>query len=284
VVLASEIDRRSGIPLYLQIRQQVLALIDQRQLHAGEALPSETELQEAFHVSRATVRHTLALLEREGIVERHQGRGTFVALPRLRRKLPELTSFSEHLADQQIRSASSLLAFERLEDGDREARLRRLSEDEPNPAEHFPGQPVVRFKRLRLANDTAIGIHTTLTPAWLADRIGLTDARLRREPAFSFYAAIERSGHRLAWAEEHLVARGASRAEAEVLGVAPGTPVMSVLRLSRSGDDQLIEAVRAVYLGDKYDYVIHLERRGRQRERPTARHDAGRDESSRTER
>jgi hypothetical protein len=41
--------------------------------------------------------------------------------------------------------------------------------------------------------------------------------------------------------------------------------VMSVLRLSRSADDELIEAVRAVYLGDKYDYVIQLERRDRHR-------------------
>lgn len=261
--LSTAIDRRSGIPLYLQIRDKVRALIAHHQLGAGDALPSEAELQQAFHVSRATVRHTLALLEREGTVERHQGRGTFVALPRLRRTLPELTSFSEHLAGQHIRSSSRLLAFERLQSG--AAPTASVSADEPSPADHFPGHPVVRFIRLRLASDTPVGVHTTLTPAWLADAIGLTEEHLRRDPGFSFYAAIEGHGQRLAWAEEHLVARGAGPKEAELLGVRPGTPVMSVLRLSRSAGDEPIEAVRAVYLGDKYDYVIHLERHRRDR-------------------
>lgn len=261
MALRAQIDRDSGVPLYLQIRQRMLALIEERRLGAGDALPSESELQERFGVSRATIRHTLALLERQGIVERHQGRGTFVALPRLRRKLPELTSFTEHLAEQRIRSSSRLLAFERL--AEREAPRESVSQDEPMQAEHFPGQEVVRFVRLRLANDTPVGVHTTLTPGWLAEAIGLTEARLRNESGFSFYAAIEADGPGLAWAEEHLVARGAGPSEAALLGVRRGTPVMSVLRLSRSVHDELIEAVRAVYLGDKYDYVVQLERRDR---------------------
>jgi GntR family transcriptional regulator len=263
VVLSAEIDRASGIPLYLQIRQRVLALIDERHLGAGDALPSENELQDLFRVSRATIRHTLALLEREGLVERHQGRGTFVALPRLSRTLPDLTSFTEHLTEQRIRSSSRLLAFERLTTG--ELPKPAVSEDEPLPADHFPGLAVVRFVRLRIANDTPVGVHTTLTPAWFASAIGLTEAQVLEARGFSFYDAIERAGQRLAWAEEHLVARGVGRSEAALLGVPHGTAVMSVLRLSRSADDQLIEAVRAVYLGDKYDYVIQLERRDRHR-------------------
>jgi DNA-binding GntR family transcriptional regulator len=37
---------------------------------------------------------------------------------------------------------------------------------------------------------------------------------------------------------------------------------MSVLRLTRDADGTLLEAVRAVYLGDRYDYVITLQRAG----------------------
>lgn len=261
MALGAEIDRASGIPLYLQIRQQVLALIDARKLAAGDALPSENELQALFGVSRATIRHTLALLERDGLVERHQGRGTFVALPRLSRALPELTSFSEHLMEQRLRSSSRLLAFDRLPPG--AAPKRSVSDDEPRVDEHFPRNDVVRFVRLRIANDTPIGVHTTLTPAWFADAIGLTEAKLARDPGYSFYGAIERAGRHLTWAEEHLVARGSGPRESTLLGVQRRSPVMSVLRLSRSTDETLVEAVRAVYLGDKYDYVIHLERRDR---------------------
>lgn len=252
---------RGGVALYVQLRARIGELIERDGLQPGDALPSEPELQQRFAVSRATVRQALADLERSGLIERHQGRGTFVALPRLERTLPDLTSFTEHLAEQRIRSASRLVAFERLRPG--EATERAVSEDEPAAADYFPNQAVVRFVRLRLANDTPVGIHTTITPASVAESIGLTDERLRRELGFSFYKALEAAGSGPSWAEEHLAARGTSAAESRLLGMPRGTPVMNVLRLSRSADERLLEAVRAVYLGDKYDYVVQLERRHR---------------------
>jgi DNA-binding GntR family transcriptional regulator len=64
----------------------------------------------------------------------------------------------------------------------------------------------------------------------------------------------------LSGAEEHLYARLLTPTEADLLGVASTTAAVSVLRLSRQEGGRLLEAVRAVYLGDKYDYVITLNR------------------------
>jgi GntR family transcriptional regulator len=261
MVVDQEVNRESGVPLYLQIRERVLRLVAERGLTPGDALPSESELQEAFGVSRATIRHTLALLEREGSVERHQGKGTYVAVPRLARALPELTSFSEHLAQQRLRSSSHLLAFEELKPG--EGTRQPIVEDEPDFPALFGAIGVVRFARLRLANEAPIGVHVTGTPAEVAEEIGLSARTLAEDTRFSFYAALEVHGHRLDAAEEHLVARGAGRREAQLLGVAARTAVMSVLRLTRDTTGSLVEAVRAVYLGEKYDYVVQLERRPR---------------------
>jgi len=252
--------RETGIPLYLQVKEGVRDLIATGGLQPGDPLPGEMELQERFGVSRATVRQALAELSREGRIERHQGRGTFVAIPRLLRSLPELTSFSEHLTQQGLRSASRLLAFHRLAPNNWVAEP--LAPDEVGMNRFFGAVPLVRFVRLRLANATPIGLHVTATPSSIADEIGLTRDALAAD-GFSFYAALESRGHRLAWAEEHLAARGAGPREAELLDVRPLTPVMSVLRVSRDEAGSLVEAVRAVYLGDKYDYVVQLERRAR---------------------
>lgn len=259
--LISTIERDTGIPLYLQVRLQITSLIERAALKPGDALPSEPELRFLLGVSRATVRHALADLERMGLIERHQGRGTFVAVPRLRRELPELTSFSEHLSGQGIRSASQLLDYQRLEPG--QASIRKYSEDEPRFFDYLPSRPLVRFVRLRLANAVPVGLHTTATTVDVAEAAGLTEERLRADPSLSFYRALEAAGYDLALAEEHLVARAAGSREAQLLGVAEGTPVMSVLRISGTPDGSPLEAVRAVYLGDKYDYVLHLERRNR---------------------
>jgi GntR family transcriptional regulator len=261
--LGDELDRRTRLPLYVQIAERIRSLIERERLRPGTALPSEAELRERLRVSRATIRQALQQLELDGRVERHQGRGTFVAVPALERALPELTSFTEHLASQGLRSSSQLLRYDGSEDrpaGTRRSRRRAISPDEPDAALFPASLPLVRIVRLRLANDAPIGVHTALLPAEVAERSGFTAERLRDDERASLYACLEAAGFRLHLAEEHLRARETSAAEARLLGVAPRTAVMSVLRLTRDEQGRLLEAVRAVYLGDKYDYVITVER------------------------
>ncbi|MBI5305167.1 MAG: GntR family transcriptional regulator [Chloroflexi bacterium] len=64
--------------LYVQARDQILVLTRQRRLQAGDQLPSETELSQALGVSRNTIRDALMTLERDGVVVRQHGIGTFL--------------------------------------------------------------------------------------------------------------------------------------------------------------------------------------------------------------
>jgi GntR family transcriptional regulator len=257
------LDRRTRLPLYVQIADRVRELIEREQLGPGAALPSEADLRERLGVSRATIRQALQELELEGWIERHQGRGTFVALPPLERSLRELTSFSEHLASKGLASSSRLLRYDLLDTDGRVKRGRGgqlPSPDGPEPRLFPLGTALARVVRLRLANAAPVGIHTTLLPLSLAERIGFTEERVRADEQCSLYACLEQHGRALGFAEEHLRARTASTAEARLLGVPRQSAVMSVLRLSRDDGGELVEAVRAVYLGDKYDYVITLDR------------------------
>lgn len=252
------VDRGQGLPLYLQLSDQVAELIEREQMPVGAALPSESELQRHFTVSRATVRQALQQLALQGLVERHQGRGTFVAVPQLERALHELTSFSEHLASKGLVHSSELVAYRRLvEPGDPRA---GVSPDAPAQALLDGAEPLVEVVRVRRAGDVGVGIHTTLLPESVAELSGFTEARLQHDRSLSLYASLEHAGIELAGAEEHLRARVASAAEARLLEVGRGTAVISVLRLSHDSARQRVEAVRAVYLGDKYDYVINLKR------------------------
>jgi len=73
------IDRRAPLPFYSQLQQLIVADIADRGLEPGDRLPGEFELCERFGLSRAVVRQALAGLERDGVVVREKGRGTFVA-------------------------------------------------------------------------------------------------------------------------------------------------------------------------------------------------------------
>src|SRR5881397_1422965 len=174
------LDRRPGLALYAAVEEAVEGLIQERRLAPGDAIPPEQELQTLFGVSRATVRQALAQLERRHIVERRQGRGTFLAIPTMELSLPQLTGFSEQVRARGMRPTSQLVEYGPVDErGDRDA--------------HFfsTGLPLVRMVRVRCANDVPIGTHAAILPAELAQRAGLSESLLRADPSLSLYARLE---------------------------------------------------------------------------------------------
>lgn len=92
--------RMSRSQLYVQARDQILELTRQQKLKPGDQLPSESELSQAVGVSRNTIRDALMLLERNGIVVRRHGLGTFLAptLLHLRTGLHQMLPIPELIA------------------------------------------------------------------------------------------------------------------------------------------------------------------------------------------
>lgn len=79
----SGLDRRSSVPLYYQLQEILHQQIASGRFRVGDPLPSEGELCRMFGVSRIVVRQALEVLEDDGEVVRMQGKGTFVAEPKL---------------------------------------------------------------------------------------------------------------------------------------------------------------------------------------------------------
>lgn len=69
----------SGVPLYIQVKKQIMNLIRDGSLKVGCKMPTERELSEQLKVSRNTVSTAYKELEQEGILKSYQGKGTFVA-------------------------------------------------------------------------------------------------------------------------------------------------------------------------------------------------------------
>jgi GntR family transcriptional regulator len=82
-VVENRLDRRSSVPLYYQLQEILHQQIASGRFRVGDPLPSEGELCRMFDVSRIVVRQALEVLEDDGEVVRMQGKGTFVAEPKL---------------------------------------------------------------------------------------------------------------------------------------------------------------------------------------------------------
>jgi len=77
-MLPLQLQPESHIPLYVQLRDQLRALVHSGDLRSGDRIPASRELAGQLGVHRTTVANAYAELESEGLIEGHVGRGTFI--------------------------------------------------------------------------------------------------------------------------------------------------------------------------------------------------------------
>src|SRR5258707_14046511 len=101
--------RPNGMPGYRKIQATILKRIENGHLKPGDAVDSERELAKIHRVSLMTARHALTALEREGMVQRRRGAGTFVAPPKIH--FNKLMSYTEQMAGRSLAVSSKLLSL-----------------------------------------------------------------------------------------------------------------------------------------------------------------------------
>lgn len=242
----STIDKRNPLPYYEQLAELLRREISARQA-AGELypLPSENELAEQHGISRATVRHALDELEREGWIYRQKGVGSFAPVRRIEQDLTALVSTTEAMRQRGWSLVTRVLSLSEMPAAAHVARaLELLSES-----------AVYAVCRLRVVDDVPLSVQTNYLPVALCPR--LDDADLTG----SLYRLLEsRYGLRLWTGREVLRARGATLHEAQLLDIREGTPVMYAERTTYAASGVPVEYLEAVWRGDRYDFTVTLTR------------------------
>src|SRR5690348_5117644 len=87
-MLPLHLQPESHIPLYMQLRDQLRALVHSGELRSGDRIPASRELAVQLGVHRTTVANAYADLESEGLIQGHVGRGTYISAPLLKQFTP----------------------------------------------------------------------------------------------------------------------------------------------------------------------------------------------------
>jgi GntR family transcriptional regulator len=231
---------QNGIPAYQRIQRNIRKTIDSGLLHPGDAVSSERELARIHAVSLMTARHALASLEREGVVERRRGVGTFVSAPKIH--ISRLMSCTEQMRSRSLAVGSKVL-FARIIDHEEEAAA-RLS--------LAPRTPIIKLERLRRGGGEAFGVETCYFSA--KQFSGLLSEPLERD---SLFAILERHYDvRLAYADEEVDATAADSRTAELLGVPKHEPLLRIRQVIYSTKGAVITYVLGLYRSDRHNLVI----------------------------
>jgi GntR family transcriptional regulator len=240
-----QINRASKLPLYHQLHQILRSDILAGEWQPGDMIPPESELIERYQVSRTTVRQVLDMLVSEGLIERKQGRGTFVTQPTVEQGLVRIISFTEDMQQRGFEPGTKVLF----------SGLVPAPADIAKELEVKPGEELTRLERLRLANQEPMSIEES----YLVHRF--CQGVLRRDYASNpLREALERDHNiRLVRAKQVIRAILAPRDLADWLSIKPRSALLFIERVSYSQENIPVEFLRIYYRADRYGLYNELQ-------------------------
>jgi GntR family transcriptional regulator len=230
-------------PTALAARDRLLADIGAGRPGPGERLGAERELAERLGVARSTIRAALADLERSGVVRRTRGRhgGIFVAERKVERDLTSLAGLPAYLRRQGFESDARVLSTTTVEaDAETAAALALAA-----------GAFVLEVVRVRLADGEPISLERARFPAERFPDL------LDRALAGSLYELLETQyGLVPGEAEERIEVVAAGAAEARLLGLRRGAPLLAVARTAWDADGRPFERSHDLFRADRARIVV----------------------------
>ncbi|MBQ9031250.1 MAG: GntR family transcriptional regulator [Parasporobacterium sp.] len=204
------IDNNSSVPLYNQVREQILFDIRFGNLKKGEKLPSELDLAKEFGVSRITIRKAMESLEAEEILIRKQGKGTFITSPKTKFKADDQIGFTKTWEMLGKTPKTQVIKVELVTPEKSIRDFLEAKEDEP----------VVCSRRLRFVDDVPISLETNYYSKKLNFLIS-EDLN-----GSLFHILIDQRGLSIHYRSRILTLCRAKADEAQLLGVKKNSPLI----------------------------------------------------------
>jgi GntR family transcriptional regulator len=230
-------------PTALAARDRLLAEVAAGTLQPGERLGAERELAERLGVARSTIRAALGDLERRGVIRRARGRagGIFVAARKVERDLTSLASLPAYLRRQGFESDARVLSTATEEADAETAAALGLA----------PGALVLEVVRVRLADSEPISLERARFPAERFPDL------LDRSLGGSLYELLETQyGLAPGEAEERIEVVGAGAAEARLLGLRRGAPLLAIARTAWDAEGRAFERSHDLFRADRARIVV----------------------------
>lgn len=228
---------------YQRVAEGIRSMIQSGDLAPGTRLPSEHQLMRDYGVSRNTVRQALAELQLTNLVDRRQGKGTFVAMHGVSHVLGDLRSFTDTLLDLGKRPGIGSVS------------VTLDPAPPPEATEFLPGTHIWVVQRVRTADDRPFSRMQSWLPDALASEITAEDLTQQQ----SLYAVLrERLEIQPKEATEIIRSEPAGSEDARLLGVPRGTSLLCIYRWTTDQRGAPMEYVRSAAPGDRYQYVIKL--------------------------
>lgn len=233
------------LPLYQRLRDDMLDKITRREWQPGAAIPTESELTQAYGVSIGTVRKAVETLVAEGLLERSQGRGTFIRKPSFDASLFRFFRYQAEGAKSQLPEGRILARTLLLPPAPVAAALALNARAK-----------AIRLDRLRLVDGEPVLLEEIWLPHARFGALMHIDFPDFGDLLYPLYE--ERCGQTIASAQETLTVESAQAPVAEQLHIHAMQPVVVIDRLALGYDRHPLEWRRSRGRADRFRYQIEI--------------------------
>ncbi|SNS15873.1 GntR family transcriptional regulator [Anaerovirgula multivorans] len=235
------LDKNGIIPLYKQLQEILKKQIQSGERKPREKISSEINLAKEFDVSVITARKAVNLLVEEGLVEKKQGKGTFIAAQKYTRNLSQVISFSEVCRLNGTIAGSQLLECKFI-NADKKT-LERLE----RPQE----EKVLYIERLRFVDDEPIVIEKNIFSIAYSF---LINEDLDNESMFDILK--KRSGTEVSMSSRTIEICRATQKEAQQLKISKGAPLLLIKSIAYSTENKPVFIGTQIINGERYRFTM----------------------------
>jgi len=238
--------RDKAIPLYYQLETILRKKITAGDFSPEVPLPSEDALAVKYEVSRITVRQALSSLEQDGLVIRQRGKGTFVSENTITLELPRFSGSIEDLILMGKRTETKVIESSWIDPPDIIRERLRIKD----------GQ-VLRIEKIRHIEGDPFSHVFNYLPPELGSNLPMD--LVKSKPMLMILE--DELGVRANEAEQTVEATIADAADAFLLDIRVGDPLLKAERTVYDVKGNPVEYVSVVYRADKYAFTMKLKRK-----------------------
>lgn len=234
------------MPLFLKIKEAIRQQILNGTYTAHDKLPSEREMIAIFGTSRVTVRQALSDLQREGMIFKINGKGTFVSKPKASFDASKLRGFGETVSSMGYETFSRVISI-------------REEEPETNIVKQLhtaPTESVIKIQRLRYMNREPTSLDVTYATANIGKILASADLVNR-----DIFQILENEcGIYIRNAQMNIAALLSDAPLSRLLEIEESSSILHVERIIFADDNQPILYENLFYKGDVFKYGLNIER------------------------
>ncbi|MGB7402485.1 MAG: GntR family transcriptional regulator [Arcobacter sp.] len=230
---------KNGVPLYVQLKNKLLKDI-QANYKAGDLFSPEIKVEKEYEVSRITVRKAIELLERDNILEKKQGSGTFIKEQKILYDANSIGSLTQRLNKQNHKLTTKSIEF-------------IVIKKEHYVKELLKCDTLLCIKRFREMD----GIPFALMLNYLDfDKVPNLKKKFNIESLYTFLK--DEYNIEFYNAQETVEAKDSTKEEAEKLGIKEGSSLLSLHRLSFDKENNPVEYSDILIKANMYKHQITL--------------------------